>query len=102
MCQGFRGYCSGDEVYARVIDQIGLDRAHVPPVFLDTPVRKIHIDKTKVVKLNELTHEDFEGAAPDVKDVESLVYHLGLIYNLDIDTLPSDAEVTRVEFHYLD
>jgi hypothetical protein len=98
----FRGYNRGDVVSARVIDQVGLDRAKVAPVFLTHPVKKIRIESCVSKRLDQLSREDFVGSSPDVHDRESLVYHLGLIYNLDVSSLVDEAMVTRIHFTYLE
>jgi hypothetical protein len=98
----FRGYSKGDIVTARVIDQVGLDRAKVAPVFLASPVRKIRIESCVSKRSNQLLPKDFVGSSPDVHDQESLAYHLGLIYNLDVSSLVGEAMVTRIHFTYLE
>jgi len=99
-CGDFRGYCEGDIVQAKVIDQIGLDRAEVPPLFLPQPVKTIRVQSIGVVKIGELSQADFVGSSPDVYDKQSLIYHLGLIYNLALTTFSDDSLVTKINFTY--
>ena len=100
-CKKFRGYCPMNIVNARVIDQVGLDRAKVAPEFLKKPVKKIQIEEIFAKKIGDLTKEDFVGSSPDVYDKQSLVYHLGLIYNLDITSLSPEEMVTIIRFSYI-
>lgn len=102
LCGEFRSYCEGDIVTARVIKEVGLDRARVAPKFLKSPVKRIKIKNVRAILMNELSKEDFIGSYPDVYDKETLIYHLALIYNIDYESLASnDAVVTRTEFDYL-
>ena len=100
-CNRFRWYCPEDIVNARVIDQQGLDRARVAPVFLVEPVKKIQVEQVEVKTLGSLSSKDFIGSSPDVYDKKSLIYHLGLIYNLDISSLLDDSPITRIQFRYI-
>lgn len=97
----FRGYDVGDIVKARVIDQLGLDRASLPPVFLERPTKRIKIISTELRKIGSLVSSDFLGSTPDVFDQASLVFHLGLIYNLDVSELGPEAIVTKITFEYV-
>ncbi|MFA6995435.1 MAG: hypothetical protein WC249_03460 [Patescibacteria group bacterium] len=101
VCNDFRGYCSKDVVNARVISQLGLDRAEIAPQFLASPVKKIQIEEIFSKNLGSLTADDFIGSSPDVYDKQSLIYHLGLIYNLDFSSLSDESQVTRIHFSYI-
>lgn len=97
----YRGYHVGQIVQAKVIDQAGLDRARVAPEFLPYPIKTIRIESIEVRKIGSLGPKDFVGSTSDVFDIASLVYQLGLIYNMDPADLTSDAEVTRIRFSYI-
>jgi hypothetical protein len=102
LCGEFRSYCEGDIVTARVIKQVGLDRARVAPEFLKSPVKRIKIKSVRAIHINNVLNADFIGSYPDVYDKETLIYHLALIYNIDYESLASaDGLVTRTEFDYL-
>ncbi len=99
-CKKNRGYCESQVVKARVIEKTGADWAFVPPRF-NGYKDDIMIKKIYVKKMRDLKEEDFFGTSPDIKDKESLRYHLGLIYNLPLRTLHDDFFVTIINFEYL-
>jgi hypothetical protein len=101
LCLDFKGYCQRAIVNARVIDELGLDRAYFKPEFLDEPPKKIKIEKIEVKKIGDLSPADFIGSSPDVHDKQSLIYHLGLIYNLDLFSLTDEALITRIHFSFI-
>lgn len=101
LCNDFRGYCPGDIVKAKIITELGSDRAKLAPKFLDNPIKFIKIGSIKAIKIKDLKPSDFKGSSPDVRDKQSLKYHLGLIYNLDPASLSDEAEITRINFIYL-
>jgi shikimate 5-dehydrogenase len=87
-------------VKAKVIEQLGLDRAETPPLFQQKPTKIIRIVEIQAVRIGSLTTSDFVGSSPDVFDKQSLVYHLGIIYNLDANSLGDNALVTKINFIY--
>lgn len=101
-CKKYRGYCQGEIIKAKIIDKQGLDRVKVGPLFLKDLVKNIQIENIEVMPLGSLTRKDFIGSSPDVQDKKSLIYHLGLIYNLDISELSNDSLVTKIKFSYKD
>jgi shikimate dehydrogenase len=98
----YRAYHIGQIVQAKIIDQAGLDRAHVAPEFLPYPIKHIRIESIEARKIGSLEPKDFIGSTADVYDKATLVYQLGLIYNMDPADLTDDAIITRVRFSYLD
>jgi len=100
-CGDFRGYCPAQIVDAKVLDSIGADWAKVAPKFLEGFLRKIKIKSVEIKTLGALRKEDFSGSSPDVQDIESLIYHLGLIYNLEKGALKHDSVVTKITFEYI-
>ena len=54
-CHKFRGYCPKDIVNARVIEHQGLDRARLAPIFLDSPVKEILIEKVLTKSIREIS-----------------------------------------------
>lgn len=99
-CGRWRGYCPGQIVTARVIEEPGLDRAMVPPKFISGVEKIIMIESLEVKKIRELVAKDFHGSSPDIRSIEQLRWHLGVIYNLDLSDLTDDAEVTKITFSY--
>ncbi|MEK7638822.1 MAG: hypothetical protein AAB388_01540 [Patescibacteria group bacterium] len=99
-CGDWRGYCPGDIVTAKVIAEVGLDRARVAPIFLPEPRKVIRIDEVKLVRIGDLEAHDFVNATPDVTSKAQLQWHLGLVYNLDKETLSDDTPITKITFSY--
>ncbi len=100
LCGDYRGYSVGQIVKARVIDQLGLDRTRVGPIFLPKPVKLIKMVSIETRVIGSLVADDFQGSTPDVHDQTTLVFHLGLIYNLDPQSLAGNSVVTRICFTY--
>ncbi len=101
LCGDFRSYCLGEKITIRIIENVGADWAKIAPQF-ETDFRKIiEIIDTSIMKLKDLTSKDFLGSSPDVCDKKSLIYHLGLIYNLSIDELNDESSVTKIKFQYI-
>lgn len=100
LCGDYRGYCIGQKVKARVIDKVGADWAMIPPKFVRGFFKKIIIEKVEIKKIDELKQEDFMGSSPDIQNADSLVYHLGVVYNLFSDELNRDMFVTKITFSY--
>ncbi len=101
LCGDFRGYCQGQIVNIGIIDKIGADWGALPPVFLDESFGKIKITEITAKKINKLTENDFFGSSPDIQDIKSLKYHLGLIYNLSYDEIDDEYMITKIQFKYL-
>lgn len=100
-CEDFRGYYPAQKVRARVLKNIGADWANVAPEFIEGFSKTIEIRSVEVRTIGSLKLEDFEGSSPDVRDRDSLIYHLGLIYNLEKRDLSPEALVTKIRFDYL-
>jgi len=101
LCNDFRGYCVGQIVKAQVIEQLGLDRAQLAPIFVPNMVKMIRIETIEAHTIDSLVASDFLGSTPDVHDQISLVFQLGLIYNLEPKNLSGDSVVTRIHFSYV-
>jgi hypothetical protein len=97
----WRGYCDGQRVVARVLDRIGADWAKVAPQFVEKLEWEIEIKEVVIKKISELDSEDFVGTTPDIYDVVSLQYNLGLIYNLFPEDIGPDSFVTITTFAYV-
>ena len=99
-CGKTRGYCPSDIVNAKILEKVGADWAMIPPKFIDGFSKTIVIKTVEVKRLGSLTKKDFEGSSPDVLDIDSLKYQLGLIYNIDITEFNDYSLVTRITFEY--
>jgi hypothetical protein len=96
----FRGYKHGQIVTARVLDKVGADWAKIAPQFVPGFSKTIIISSLTTKELDKLVAEDFTGSSPDIYDIPSLRYHLGLIYNLSPNDLNGGSVVTRINFKY--
>lgn len=96
-----RGYRKGQIVDARVIDYIGADWAGVPPEFAPQLSKKIIIESVEAKKIGELSAQDFIGSSPDIFNQQSLIYHLGVVYNLFPEDLNPNSLVTIINFKYI-
>ncbi|NTU98699.1 hypothetical protein HGA64_01685 [Candidatus Falkowbacteria bacterium] len=99
-CGDFRGYCKGQRVTARRIERIGADWFGVPPIFSEGCERDVEIVSVVVKRIGDLSKADFVGSSPDVRDVKSLRYHLGMIYNLSPEEVGRNSNVTIITFNY--
>ncbi len=100
LCNVYRGYCKKQNINLRCILQTGSDYYGVEPIFSEENI-KVSIKEIYSKKIGELNNEDFLGSSPDVNNKLSLKYHLGLIYNIDIDKINDDFDVTIVKITYL-
>lgn len=100
-CGDYRGYCPDQTVTLKVLDKVGADWAMLPPEFLDGFSREVVVTGVEIKKLKDLTDSDYEGATPEIRDRESLVYNLGIIYNLPCEEFTDDFLVTKTTFAYL-
>jgi len=101
-CNDWRGYCEGQIVKAKVLEKPGADWACVPPQFEDGFERRIKITSIVAKSIGDFSDSDFEGSTPDVYDLESLRYHVGLIYNLSLRDMNDDFLVSRIAFEFID
>lgn len=100
VCGDFRGYCPGEQVKLRIIDKVGADWAMLPPEFISDFIKLIEIEKIEAFLIKDLRPEHFEGSSPDVQNKESLIYQLGIIYNMEPELLHDEALITRISFRY--
>ncbi len=100
LCGDFRGYCPGEKITIRLIENAGADWAKVPPQFDSEFKKEIEIVGMDAMKISDLKSDDFIGSSPDVHDTKSLQYQIGLIYNLSFDDISEDAIVTKIQFKY--
>jgi len=102
VCESYRGYCLGEIITARILSKVGADWAEIKPVFFKNIKFKIKIDKMEVISFEDLKEEHFVGSSPDVYDAKSLAFHLGVIYNLPMNTFVPGYKLTRITFSYID
>ena len=101
MCGEHKGYCEGQKVQARIIDKVGTDWAGIPPKFSGKFFKNIIIKKIEIRKIKQLVRRDFKGSTPDIYDKNSLIYHLGVVYNLSPEEINLESLVTKISFVYL-
>jgi len=100
-CGDFRGYCPGEKIKVRIVDKVGADWAMLPPEFIPDFIKEVEIINIEIIPLGKIKSEHFQGSSPDVQSKESLIYQLGVIYNLDRQSLSDDILITRTTFKYL-
>lgn len=99
-CNFNKGFCEGETINIKIIDKVGADWAKLPPETTSFGGKALILTATNK-KISELTEEDFIGASPDIFDKQSLIYNLGLTYNLPPSELTDDSIITRTTFAYL-
>jgi shikimate dehydrogenase len=87
-------------VTLKCIEELGSDKLGLPPQFSQTKQIEATIESIYSKKMGELTKNDFKGSSPDVQSVSDLKFHLGLIYNLDLDALTDEFYVTVLKINY--
>lgn len=100
MCGEYRGYCVGQKVRARIIDKVGADWAGISPKFSGKFFKNIIIKKIEIKKIKHLMKGDFKGSTPDIYDKNSLIYHLGVVYNFLPEEINLESIVTKISFAY--
>ncbi|MDP6642090.1 MAG: hypothetical protein QGF74_01790 [Candidatus Nanoarchaeia archaeon] len=94
-----KSYEPREVVDIKILEVIGSDFHKILPIFTDEsfPVKIISV----IVKdLSDLTRRDFIGSSPDIQNRQSLVYHLGALYNHSLSELQS-SKVTRAYVEYI-
>ena len=97
-CGTFRSYCPDEKITLRLLNKIGADWAKVPPVFDENKKKSVIIKTVEVIPIEKINKDHFKGSSPDIHDLESLLFHIALVYNLDIGEI---KEVTRTTFDYI-
>lgn len=100
LCEDFRGYCEEQKIVIKLIDKVGADWAMLPPEFVQRFSKEVTVKTIETKTLGEIGEADFAGASPDVRDKDSLLHHLGIIYNLSSDELTDNFVITRTTFAY--
>jgi len=101
LCNDPKGYCKGEIVTLRVVEKVGADWANVPGELRDDVGEEVQILDVISKPLGLLSKEDFSGSTPDVFDHQSLMYHIGALYNLSPDELDEKTLITKTTFRYL-
>lgn len=99
-CNLDKGFCEGETINIKIIDKVGADWAKLPPETISFN-RKALILTAINKKIGELNSLDFRGASPDIFDKQSLIYNLGVTYNLPPSELTDDSIITKTTFTYL-
>lgn len=90
----------GKVVKGKIIRLPGNPEQRRNPVFTADEIT-LKIKSLKKILLKHLRPVDFFGSSPDVKDTDSLIYHLGLIYNQPVGSFNPDTIIIRIEFEYV-
>lgn len=88
LCDDHKGFCDGESLKIKIVDKVGADWANVIGQTLPDFEQEVQVTGIVAVPLGSLTAKDFNGSTPDVFDKQSLIYHLGLLYNLSPVELP--------------
>ncbi len=99
-CNLNKGFCEEEIVDIKIIDKVGADWATLPPETISFN-QKAQILSVDNMEIGSLVVDDFRGSSPDIFDKQSLVYNLGVIYNLSPSELADDCIVTKTTFIYL-
>jgi len=100
LCNLNKGFCEGEIVNIKIIEKVGADWATLPPE-TSTFNQKALILSTVNKEIGAFTKADFVGASPDIFDKQSLIYNLGVVYNLPPSELTDDCIITKTTFMYL-
>lgn len=98
-CNLNKGFCEGEVINIKIIDKVGADWAELPPETV-TINQKALIESVVNKEIGSLTAEDFHGSSPDIFDKQSLIYNLGVIYNLAPSELTDGSIITKTTFVY--
>ena len=100
-CGASKGFCKGQHVNIRVIKVTGTDNYNIPPKFYSKFTKKAVIREVKIARIKNLKKEDFVNSCPDINNKKSLIYHLGIIYNLSPSKINNESFVTVTKFDYI-
>jgi hypothetical protein len=99
-CNLNKGFCEGETINIKIIDKVGADWADLPPITEPSDQKALILTVTNK-EVGSLAVDDFTGASPDIFDKQSLIYNLGVIYNLPPSELTDDSIITKTTFSYL-
>lgn len=99
-CNLNKGFCEGETINIKIIDKVGADWAKLSPETISLDRKALILSATNK-KIGELTSGDFSGSSPDVFDKQSLIYNLGVTYNLPSSELTDDSIITKTTFKYV-
>lgn len=100
ICGVNKGFCEGETVNIKILDKVGADWAYLPPKTISDG-QKVRVVSTVNTTLGALVAGDFKGSSPDIFDKQSLIYNIGIIYNLAPDELADNSVITKTTFVYL-
>lgn len=90
----------GSVVEGGIIRIPGNRLENIKPIFTEDEI-SLKIKAFKKILLKNLRPIDFFGSSPDVKNVQGLIYHLGMIYNQAAASFNPETEVIRIKLEYL-
>ncbi|MBI5077928.1 MAG: hypothetical protein HZB11_00990 [Candidatus Yonathbacteria bacterium] len=99
-CNFNKGFCEGEIIDIKIIDKVGADWANLPPetISFNQKAKILTVDN---MEIGSLVAGDFSGSSPDIFDKQSLIYNLGVIYNIPPSELTDDSVITKTTFSYL-
>jgi len=100
-CPNEKCYFGTQKVFIKILDIGGSDYHKIEPIHLKEKY-PVEIINSKCLKLKDLKKLDFKNCGSDLKNIETLKSHLGLIYNLEKSILDDkNFEITITDFKYL-
>ena len=99
VCGIDKGFCGGEILNVKIIEKVGADWANLPPK--TTNHSQVRVLSVLNIPIGSLTDIDFEGSSPDIFNKQSLIYNLGIIYNLPSSELTNETIITKTTFAYL-
>lgn len=93
-------YGAGSVIEGRIIVQPGIARNKIEPKFTNDRI-KLRVKSIKRLALKDLKPDDFIGSSPDVQNVLSLIYHLGMIYNIPASDFKPETKIIKIELEYV-
>jgi len=100
-CPDEKCYFGTQKVFIKILDITGSDYHKIEPIHLPQKY-PVEIISSKCLKLKDLKKSDFKNCGSDLKNIETLKSHLGLIYNLDTNIFnDKNFEITITDFKYL-
>ncbi len=96
-----KGFQEGEILRVRIIEKVGAEWAGVFGRVCPDIEIPVQVHEVKASRIVELEPSDFEGSTPDVADAQSLIYQLGILYNLSPSEIGPNSIVTKTTFAYL-
>ncbi len=96
-----KGFSIGETLRIRIIDKVGVEWAGIFGQVCPDFEMRVRVLSVKSCSIDELASEDFDGSTPEIRTAESLLYNLGLLYNLSPCEMNLKSIITKTTFEYL-